>query len=163
MERLTKITKYPLTTFKRCQICGYESDDICEFRLWYECDNEDKPEPYNILIACQKDTCFQVIKNHPRLYFEPAWSTGEPGHLMLLCSDCPHRREARCTHPNLRINGGEGLILHRAGDLIYKAYICYHDDTTKDDGLKCGQLKAPFVGCAGLPQNHPYHIEDQGE
>jgi len=24
-------------TFKRCQLCSHTSDDICAFRMWYEC------------------------------------------------------------------------------------------------------------------------------
>jgi len=161
MDRLTETVPYQIlpTTFKRCQLCGYTSDDICEFRLWCECDENDKPEPYNILIACKSDDCFQIIKEHERLYFELSWSTGEPGHFILLCGDCPHRDGTHCTHPDLKINGGNGLLLHRAGDPIFRANICYHDDNA-EYGLKCGKLKAPFVGCAGLPSDHDNHIKD---
>lgn len=160
MKRLTEDAPYPLTNFCKCQICGYEKDDICEFRMYLECDEQDKPEPYNILITCKSDECFSVIEKHERLYFSPAWGTGAPGYFMLLCSDCPHRKGGYCTHPDLKSNGGEGLLLHMAGDPIFQANICYHD-ADSEYGLKCSSLKAPFTGCAGLPPDDPNHVKEK--
>lgn len=163
MKRLTETTQYPLTTFKRCQLCGFEDSDICYFRLWRECDDADKPEPYTILAVCRQEDCQTVIRDHERLYVEIPWGMGEPGHLVLLCSDCSWREGGRCTHPDLKANSGAGL------DLAYESMIpgaiaCYHDDS-KPYGMRCGPLPAPFTRCAGLPPDHPRHYqkkEDDG-
>lgn len=158
MDRLTQTAAHPLgnDTFKRCQLCGHESDDICEFRFWRECDENDEPEPYNILITCRKQECFRQIEEHKRLYIEMVWGTGQPGHLSLLCGDCSHRKGTRCTHPDLKANGGEGLELAMSGDPVNNAFICYHNpDDETGFGMTCRQPIPPFIRCAGLPPDHP--------
>jgi len=160
MDRLTQTAKYPLTTFKRCQICGYISKEIVEFRFWRECDDEDKPEPYSILVTCDKPECGEVIGEHPRLYTWLTWGTGLPGHLSLLCGDCTHRDGARCVHPDLKINGGDGLML--AIDKSLSFMVCCHDENDDTGGLRCRPHQGPFTKCAGLPVDHPryYKAED---
>ena len=161
MRRLTDTVLHPINeTFKKCQLCGYESDDICEFRFHQECDENDNKEPYNILITCNQDACFQKIEQHERLYVELAWSNGEPGHFSLLCGDCPHRDGVRCTHPNLKVNGGEGLTLAMANDPIHRAVVCYHTDDN-EYGLTCRRPTPPFTGCAGLPEEHSRHFNNE--
>lgn len=113
MDRLTQSVKFPLDTFKRCQLCGYTSqyDDICEFRMWVECDEQDNPEPNNVIVLCNKkhSECSRVLDNHPRLYIEVPWGNGGPGNFMLLCGDCKFRDKTTCTNPQLKANGGEGI------------------------------------------------------
>lgn len=145
MERLTR--KFPLDIFNRCQLCGFEDDDICEFTMWQECDEQDQPEPYNVLVACRK--CYRVIDQHERGYREVPWGQGDPGYLMLLCSDCTLRDGSRCTHPNLKANGGAGLLLHK--NQRPGVTVCFHDDS-KEGGLRCSHegFPAPFVRCEGF-------------
>ena len=157
MDRLTQSTEYSLSTFNRCQLCGHESVDICEFQFWKECDEEDKPEPYSILVTCTKTECDKVIGDHERLYIRLPWSGGQPGHFSLLCGDCPRRHGTHCTHPNLKINGGEGLDLAMAGDQIFDAVICYHDSET--GGHKCRKPHRPYTKCSGLPEDHPKYFD----
>jgi hypothetical protein len=161
MERLTD-QALPLKegTFKKCQLCGYEDSDICEFRFWNECDEHDQKEPYNILITCKKDECFQRIEEHERLYIQLAWSSGDPGHFSLLCGDCPHRDGFRCTHPNLKANGGSGLTLMMANDAVYRATVCYHTDEN-EYGLTCRRPTPPMTRCAGLPEGHSRHCAQE--
>lgn len=157
MDRLTQTT--PIDTFKRCQICGYTSDEIVGFRFWRECDDNDKPEPYSILITCKSSECDLIIDQHPRLYIELTWGTGLPGHLSLLCGDCTHREGARCTHPDLGANGGEGLMLVIDKSLAFM--VCYHDENNEMGGLRCQPHKGPFMKCAGLPEDHLRHFEKE--
>lgn len=160
MDRLTDTVKHSLETFNRCQLCGYESTDICAFRFWYECDEEDKVEPYNVLVICRHNKeCTQTITDHPRLYREVPWSAGNPGHFSLLCGECPSRDGTHCTHPNLKANGGEGLDLTIANNPINRAIVCYHNDDSEDGGLHCVKRTPPYIGCAGLPEDHPYHFK----
>lgn len=160
MDRLTQTAPHSLDTFTRCQLCGHESRDICEFRFWQECDENDKPEPYNILIVCVSNAeCSTLLKEHPRLYVELPWSRGQPGHLSLLCGECSCREGVRCTHPDLKANGGEGLDLAMAGDLMYRAIVCFHDENDETGELRCRKLQPPFVECTGLPANHPRYLE----
>ncbi len=108
MNRLTEEAR-PLDTFHMCQLCGHTSSDICEFRMHYECDDQDRPEKDKIIVACRRPQCWEKIEKHPRLYVEVAWGRGEPGHFIFTCGSCKFREGARCTHPNLKANGGEGL------------------------------------------------------
>ena len=151
MERLTEHLKYTLDTFNRCQLCGY-TGDICEFRLWQECDEQDHPEPYNVLVICSQPACKVIVDQHPRAYRLVPWGQGQPGHLMLLCGPCALRDGARCTHPDLKVNGGEGLQLYKSG--LPKVTICYHDDTREDGGLRCDHegFPNPFSKCDGFQE-----------
>ena len=157
MDRLTETVEHDLSTFKRCQLCGFTDTDICEFRLWRECDDDDKPEPYSILVTCRSESCLQTIVNHERLYSQISWGMGHPGHLVLLCGDCNYREGGRCTHPDLTVNGGSGLDLAYES-MIPGAIVCYHDDSA-EYGLRCGPLPRPFTRCAGLPPDHPRHYK----
>lgn len=118
MNRLTSILRFPLDTFKRCQLCGYTStyDDICEFRMWTECDDNDIPEAGNVLILCTKE-CKQILDKHPRLYVEVPWGAGGPGMFMLLCGDCKFRDKSSCKNSELKSNGGVGLEIKFARPL----------------------------------------------
>lgn len=145
--RLTETAKHPLDTFNRCQLCGYASNDICEFRMWYECDDDDQPEKDKVLIACRK--CEPTITDHPRAYWQLEWGRGEPGHFILLCGPCPWRKGVDCSHPHLKKNGGEGLevkVSHPLGHVM----VCVCGEDGESDGLHCEPSFAPFTECEGL-------------
>lgn len=143
MDRLTA-NLLPLDTFNRCQLCGFASYDICVFRMWTECDDADQPEPGNILIACKKGACAQRIHDHARLYIEVPWGRGDPGHMMLLCGDCPSRNGSNCTHPKRKTNGGPGLAAR-----VYPSTVDVWLTTT--DGCRHVQAPQPVVACEGHP------------
>lgn len=99
---------FPAGNFDTCQLCGTQYNDICEFWLWQECDDNDEREEGNYLLV-GRECCEHKIKEHPRLYWQVAWGRGAPGAFVLVCGDCPHREGFGCRHPNLRANGGQGL------------------------------------------------------
>ena len=150
MPRLTKTLKFPLDTFLRCQLCGYGSprEDICEFRMWYECDDADHPETDKVLVACKK--CEPAIIAHARGYQQVEWGMGAPGHFILVCGSCVWRKGIDCTHAKLKKNGGEGLevkVSRPLGDIM--VCVCGHDET---DGrsLHCEPMFSPVTSCEGF-------------
>lgn len=146
MDRLTRATKFPLDTFNRCQICGHESQNICEFRMWQECDDADGPEPGNVLIVCDKKPCKRVLDDHERLYIEVPWSAGGPGMFMIICGSCKFREGTACKHPDLKANGGEGLEV-KFGQGLANAIVCCYDEKT--GAHSCFTPSRPAVDCAG--------------
>ena len=140
MDRLTKHLNHPLDTFKRCQLCGYTNNDICEFRMWQECDENDIPEENNVFILC-KGKCRKALNDHPRLYVEVPWSMGGPGKFMLTCGDCLHRLGPFCTNLDLKDNGGEGLQVNFALPMS-GLHICYSDGS----GFKYGYVATKCAG-----------------
>ena len=155
MNRLTDEIKFHLTTFNRCQLCGFESQDICKFKLWQECDEEDKPEPGKLMIVCDNDIddkadgterpCAQRIEDHPRLYLQVPWGMGRPGYFILLCGPCKYRDGLRCKHSDLKENGGQGLDVSIGG---LAAIYCTAGD--HDFDLKCHHAPRPAVDCKGF-------------
>ena len=160
MDRITTTLQFPLDTFKRCQLCGYESSDICEFRMWNECDDNDKPEANNILVLCRFD-CAEYMDQHPRLYLEVPWSNGGPGKFMLLCGNCQFRQGVMCTHSDLKANGGEGLEVKYDGRLP-NVTICFNTEANPeaDTVIPCkrGPISRAAIECAGLDKNDQRHI-----
>ncbi len=148
MNRLTQTTEFKeLDSFKRCQICGFTNDDKCEFYMWYECDDNDNPEIGNILVTCRNEKCMNLINKHERLYHQVPWGMGQPGHFILLCGDCKFRDESKCTHKDLKANGGEGLKVIFAG--LFEGFMCFHDDSSESGGLKCMPFEKPAAECLG--------------
>jgi len=144
MESLCSQSGAP-ETFKRCQLCGHNSTDICDFWLWTECDEEDKPMPGTLLITCRQEVCSQVIEKHERLYIQEPWSAAYPGAFILICGDCPYRAGGSCTHPNLKANGGEGLqVWLGLGEL---------DFTICCGARGCFHPRKPAVRCEGLEES----------
>jgi len=96
--------------------------------MWNECDDNDKPEPNNVIVLCNKkhSECSKILDAHPRLYIEVPWGAGGPGIFMLLCGDCKFRDNTKCTNPNLKTNGGHGLEVkfHRPLAVIH---VCMRD------------------------------------
>ena len=128
-----------------CQLCGFLSDDICSFRMWYECDDNDRPEKDKVIVACRG--CERVIQDHPRLYQQIEWGMGDAGHFILVCENCQWRKGIDCANPKLKKNGGDGLKLEMSrplGDIM----IHFH---TENGGLTCGTGGfTPFTDCEGL-------------
>jgi len=143
MERIKRNFPVP-DTFKRCQLCGHTSkyDDICEFRMLIECDENDKPEPGNVLIRCQQEACVKAIADHPRLYVDVPWGRGAPGHFILVCGDCTFRNQWRCTHPDLKANGGKGLEVFLSNGRDVR--VCFNDGTSSNS-----VFPTPVVECSG--------------
>lgn len=142
MERLTASAKYPSSTFHVCQLCGHTNPrDIVEFRMWNECDEHDVPEPGNYLVICAKGKCNQILDDHPRLYVEVPWGQGGPGAFMLLCGDCTFRSGYKCTHADLKANGGDGLEVKFSNILPIR--VCFTDGTSQYMG------RNPAHSCAG--------------
>jgi hypothetical protein len=131
-----------LTTFRKCQLCGYISDEITDFWMWQECDEKDVPKPGVFVITCRQDLCRKEIDDHPVLYMLHQWATGEPGHFMLLCGECDFRSVFDCTHPHLKKNGGEGLAVVLDWPMGRGTTICYSD--------RCVRPRPIGVKCEGL-------------
>ena len=115
MERLTESLKpLPNNTFCFCQICGCNGTDICEFRMWAECDELDVPEEQNVFITCKSDECLKIVDSHQRLYVQVPWGRGGiskliVGQFMLTCGDCKWRKGFSCRNNKQKTVGGEGL------------------------------------------------------
>lgn len=147
----------PLTVFKRCQLCGFEKYDICEFTMWWECREDDSIDPEKILVTCRGKECEKTINDHERLYKEIPWGRGGPGKFMLLCGNCMNREGTRCTHPNLKANGGSGLRVTYSA--LPKVMVCLHlqgpipgvDEQAENTGSRCFPLfPDPATKCEGL-------------
>lgn len=87
----------------KCQSCGNEGT-----RWWEECDESDRPTKVLVILCtpCEK----KLIKPHPRLYCLTWTPCPWPG-AMAICQNCTQRDGLRCTHPDLKANGGAGLLL----------------------------------------------------
>lgn len=97
MERLTRRAMAPVD-FKRCQLCGHQSDSRREFHLWIECSEDDFPEYDRAIILC--GTCGkQEAETAERLYLRMPWGEGSPGTYLYVCGDCMHRQQFECAHP----------------------------------------------------------------
>jgi hypothetical protein len=94
--------------FHTCGFCNRRYDDICEVNLWHEYDPADLPTDQYVVV-CRSNECQQKLEDHPMLFTEVPWSAGGPGKFILVCRNCPHRKDFTCTNPNLRTNGGPGL------------------------------------------------------
>ncbi len=87
-----------------CARCQADHDLV----RWQEHDDLDRPETI-VVVLC--DACSKaIIEKHPRLYGRLHLWEPFPGS-MPLCVACTHRAGTRCTHPDLKANGGPGLVL----------------------------------------------------
>ncbi len=76
--------------------------------VWQECDDADRPEPIAVLLCPPCGT--RLIEPHPRLYYVLPFNEPFAG-TMGLCVPCRFRAGVRCTHPDLKANGGPGLTI----------------------------------------------------
>jgi hypothetical protein len=147
MERLTQ-TSFPLPpgTFKFCQLCGYtsEHDDICEFTMLRECDDNDEPEENSVLFRCNSDKCVKAIEDHERLYYTVEWGRGGPGKFMLVCEDCEFRKpDFSCGAPELKANGGEGMEVIFSNLPVFHVHVCFSDGRSFNGNA----MPKPVVEC----------------
>jgi hypothetical protein len=99
-----------------CQACGFTPQTILEtsepetvgFRRWREHDQQDRPQ--DIIVVLCKKCSDMIIEPHERLYHRLSMWEPAPG-AMTVCVDCTFRQGLHCSHPDLKENGGEGLIL----------------------------------------------------
>ena len=122
--RLTETAPFPVESFDRCQLCGRTVDDTVKIGFWQECDERDRPISDAVILVCKDPACHHAIEKHPRLYIEADYFgsiTGGPGWWQIICDDCDYRRGTRCTHPDLKANGGEGLKVKMSGP---SGFIC---------------------------------------
>jgi hypothetical protein len=91
-----------------CQRCGKHFISGADFQvIWREHDDQDRPEPRAVVLC---GPCGSIIDPHPRLYAREQRDVPLPG-VMELCRDCTHRRGYLCSHPDLTLNGGPGLLI----------------------------------------------------
>lgn len=89
-----------------CQSCG--ATTLEERNRWQECDEEDLPEP--IVVVLCTSCSDRLIEKHPRLYHQLERNQPWPGAMPLFV-ECGFRCALRCSHPDLKANGGPGLRL----------------------------------------------------
>lgn len=131
MNRLTEGQHAPVDKkpekFETCWVCGKTYSDICELKMYVECDENDECEEGNCILICKSEECIRVLEEHPRLYMEIAWGGIAPGAFILLCSDCTFRDGFRCTHSDLKANGGEGLQVWSRNLFGAHVHVLYRD------------------------------------
>jgi hypothetical protein len=97
-------TLKPAVDMMSCQNCGKE----CDIERWEECDSADQPTKVVIVIC---DECSDaIIEKHPRLYRRLHCYEPMPGS-MACCLNCMERKGLTCSHPALKRNGGDGLMI----------------------------------------------------
>lgn len=141
--RLTDEARAP--DLVRCQLCGGGDLPLTVFE---QCDEDDQPEG-RLLTACSRRECSRRIKDHPRLYRDV---DVRPGAIAALCVDCVHRDGLRCRHPDLRANGGAGLVLTLSSLMGAGVVVCVK-------GRGCGPLPRRATACKG--QQHLAVVRDE--
>lgn len=117
---LSKAAARPADPITACNVCGHESDSLS---VWREHDEWDRPlSGTEILVFIGKDhsACIKAMEAHPRLYDEVS---GDAGHFPRLCGPCEARKGLACAHPDLKTNGGPGLLVH-VSDPMRGAIVC---------------------------------------
>jgi len=142
--RLTQYSRRPSDPLSACNLCGerfVDGDQNCPLGLeaYREHDEHDWPIPGNdalLFLGYEHEECQRKMVAHARLYEE---DTGEPGAFPKLCGPCDYRDGLRCTHGDLKANGGPGLAVRLLGfaDMII----------TTSEG--CFRPMKPAVHCAG--------------
>ena len=148
-----KLTVPEPRNFNQCQICGREDTDICSFSMWEWVEGPEGRLPF--LIACKgkagkRGACERAICADEDLFKRVIWSRGGSGAFMLLCGDCPSREGFRCTHPHLKDNGGDGLLVNMQPLFGAGARICFTDGHSLTGADLC-----PVVACEGHPTRLP--------
>jgi hypothetical protein len=113
-----------------CQSCGRKPDGLGmneeSARLWLErwIEHNDNDGPGNrvagradlalIIVVLCPSCSRRIIEPHPRLYSRMDRNKPWPGSMMHLCLDCKFRDGLTCTHPDSKLNGGDGLMMNVA-------------------------------------------------
>lgn len=132
--------------FKTCQLCGYKSDDICNFDLWQEGpESGEEPTVFfdTFLIIGRRCGCENLVFSSPYWYRRMPWSRGGPGRFILVCGDCPFRQHFQCLHPSLKANGGDGL------EVIFRPMIPGLISVCTTDGRNIAADLIPAIRCEG--------------
>jgi hypothetical protein len=98
-----------------CQSCGARE----KLSRWREHDERDRPENVFVVLCarCEK----KLVEPHKRLYAQIQPNEPIPGTLDL-CVPCAFRDGLRCTHPDLKANGGAGLFIKIEKPIV--AHLC---------------------------------------
>lgn len=107
-ERLTVAAHRSPDIFAACGICGEPAEHLRALR---ECDEFDQPIPGDdglLFVGEGHRACDKVVSDHPRLYED---THGRPGYFPRICGPCVHRDGFACRHPDLKANGGAGLVV----------------------------------------------------
>lgn len=112
-----------------CASCGVDDrdedllgDNTREpHKFWQECDPFDKPiVPARVITLCGR--CSKaLIDPHPRLYIAVDPNQPLPG-AMEMCVDCVLRQGMACMSPNLKSNGGQGMLVTFPAPI--RAFLC---------------------------------------
>lgn len=122
-------TTAPLTTslfrgvdpLHGCNLCTEAAKSL---DLYRECDERDKPIPGDgalLYVGTEHHACHKQITSHPRLYID---AMGLPGSFPTLCGPCVRRIGLACTHPDLKANGGAGLLVNLSGGPMVGVIVC---------------------------------------
>ncbi len=148
MPRLSQDLPGPMHP-ERCQSCGIEGEEglgsnPLSLTRWQECDDQDRRE--NIIVVLCRSCSDRLVEAHPRLYHALAENQPWPG-CMAICAECRFREGPRCTHPDLKDNGGTGLRI-----VVSKPTVMFLDGTDKS-GRRRGwtqiRYELPPRDCAG--------------
>lgn len=90
-----------------CQGCGASAALGEAVTLWLEHDERDRPTG-TVISVCAR--CERQISPHPRLYDRLQTHQPVPG-VMATCAGCRFADRLQCTHPDLKANGGPGLMV----------------------------------------------------
>jgi hypothetical protein len=152
--RLSKQLSHPRRP-DTCQSCGRKPDGLGMEKLadrcawlerWIEHDDYDRPE--RIIVVLCPSCAGRLVKPHPRLYSQMPAFKPWPGTIPHLCADCVHCVDLKCNHPDLKANGGEGLMIKCAQPM--RAMIDGADPVTrKRTGWIQEIWPAPAESCTG--------------
>lgn len=94
----------------RCRACGTagKPDGPKQLTIWREHDEYDQPT-VALVVLCRRCTD-ELVHDHPRLYGPLDVNEPVPG-VLALCQGCTHREGLTCRHPDLKTNGGPGMII----------------------------------------------------
>jgi hypothetical protein len=126
---------------RQCNVCGTPSR---EMTVWREHDERDRPiEDARRVVYLGKDhsECRAYLDDHPRLYSE---IMGDPGSFPI-CGDCLHRSGFRCGHPDLKVNGGDGLRIELSDP--FRGAVCV---LTSASNIADGRMRRA-IRCVGNP------------
>lgn len=124
-----------------CQSCGRTVDGLI---VWCECDDRDQPQ--NIFVVLCDGCSKRLIEPHPRLYHQMPANKPIPGVMPHLCATCKHREALTCKHPDLKANGGQGLMI-----VAEQPTVGFMDGTRngKRTGWRFERWPTPATECKG--------------
>lgn len=153
------LSRHPLAPADRLSGCGVCGKPCDELTVWREHDERDRPIAATgalvfLGIGSEHEACRKALNDHPRLYAE---EMGDPGYFGTLCGPCGFRRAFTCTHPDLKANGGKGLLVEEGGPGV-----------TFRNAILCGRrgrvhLRTYAIACKGRAVARDGHLVDERE